>query len=424
MYKHFIVMFTTVLFSVILGCMVGGWQGGLLWGNLVLLLWLLRHLFQLFRLHKWLQNPKISNIPKSNGIWGEIFETLLRQTKSRKKSKQKLANALTRLNRIAEAMPNGVILLDKLGKLEWLNQSAAQHLQLNPHTDRDSVFKDLIELSELNQFLEDLDDKQPEKTFSLHNRPILISKTKLENEKLLLVTQDMSASEQLNQTRADFVANVSHELRTPLTVLSGFVETLSDMPDLPNEQRQEFLALMQQENKRMLNLIKDLLILSRLEHVQQDDKDKQAVDLSELARHIALDGKALSQGKHDFILEIEPNIWITGVLLDLQNALSNLVFNAVRYTPDGGNIRVVLRQDGTHATFSVTDTGVGIAPEHIPRLTERFYRVDKGRSRETGGTGLGLAITKHAVAKHGAILQIESRMGEGSTFSTEFDLLR
>ena len=264
----------------------------------------------------------------------------------------------------------------------------------------------------------------PEKTFSLHNRPILISKTKLENEKLLLVTQDMSASEQLNQTRADFVANVSHELRTPLTVLSGFVETLSDMPDLPNEQRQEFLALMQQENKRMLNLIKDLLILSRLEHVQQDDKDKQAVDLSELARHIALDGKALSQGKHDFILEIEPNIWITGVLLDLQNALSNLVFNAVRYTPDGGNIRVVLRQDGTHATFSVTDTGVGIAPEHIPRLTERFYRVDKGRSRETGGTGLGLAITKHALAKHGAILQIESRMGEGSTFSTEFDLLR
>ena len=424
MYKHFIVMFTTVLFSVILGCMVGGWQGGLLWGNLVLLLWLLRHLFQLFRLHKWRQNPKISNIPKSNGIWGEIFETLLRQTKSRKKSKQKLANALTRLNRIAEAMPNGVILLDKLGKLEWLNQSAAQHLQLNPHTDRDSVFKDLIELSELNQFLEGSDDKQPEKTFSLHNRPILISKTKLENEKLLLVTQDMSASEQLNQTRADFVANVSHELRTPLTVLSGFVETLSDMPDLPNEQRQEFLALMQQENKRMLNLIKDLLILSRLEHVQQDDKDKQAVDLSELARHIALDGKALSQGKHDFILEIEPNIWITGVLLDLQNALSNLVFNAVRYTPDGGNIRVVLRQDGTHATFSVTDTGVGIAPEHIPRLTERFYRVDKGRSRETGGTGLGLAITKHALAKHGAILQIESRVGEGSTFSTEFDLLR
>lgn len=171
MYKHFIVMFTTVLFSVILGCMVGGWQGGLLWGNLVLLLWLLRHLFQLFRLHKWLQNPKISNIPKSNGIWGEIFETLLRQTKSRKKSKQKLANALTRLNRIAEAMPNGVILLDKLGKLEWLNQSAAQHLQLNPHTDRDSVFKDLIELSELNQFLEDLDDKQPEKTFFVAQSP-------------------------------------------------------------------------------------------------------------------------------------------------------------------------------------------------------------------------------------------------------------
>lgn len=425
MRQHFMFILMIYASSLVGGYVFAGWLGGLLVGNVVLMGWVVRYFIQFGKLHRWLKNPKPNTIPHAHGIWGEIFETLLRQTKSRKKSKQKLANALNRLNRIAEAMPNGVILLNKSGRLEWFNQSAAQHLQLNAQTDRDGIIKDLVALAEFHQFLDSDHNQQPETQLAIENRPILISKTKIENDKLLLVTQDMSASEQLNQTRADFVANVSHELRTPLTVISGFVETLTDMPDLPRKQQQEFLALIQQENVRMLNLIKDLLILARLEHFQQDDKNKQAVNLSELVAQITQDGKALSNDKHQFILNIEADIWISGVTLDLQNALSNLVFNAVRYTPDHGSIQVILQknQAQTHAKFSVIDTGTGIAPEHIPRLTERFYRVDRGRSRETGGTGLGLAITKHALAKHDTCLKIESELGIGSIFSVEFELL-
>lgn len=425
MYKHFSLILVSYLIGIGVGYIISGWQGVFIAGNIILVWWLVRHGIQLSKLYQWLKNPKINTIPQANGIWGNIFETLLRQTKSRKKSKQRLANALTRLNRIAEAMPNGVILLDKIGRLEWFNQSASQHLHLNQQTDRDGILKNLLRLPEFHQFLTANSETQPEIQIILDNRPILISKAQMENDKLLLVTQDMSASEQLNQTRADFVANVSHELRTPLTVISGFVETLSNMPDLPREQQQEFLALMQQESQRMLSLIKDLLILSKLEHLQHDDKDKQKVDLSSLVAQIAQDAITLSHSQHELILEIEKDIWINGVLLDLQNALSNLVFNAVRYTPEGGSICIRLQKDNeqTSAQFSVIDTGTGIAAEHIPRLTERFYRVDKGRSRETGGTGLGLAITKHALAKHGTSLKIESELGVGSTFSVLFELL-
>ena len=240
----------------------------------------------------------------------------------------------------------------------------------------------------------------------------------------LLVSQDITPMEKLNQTRSDFIANVSHELRTPLTVINGFVETMQDLPNLPADKREQFLALMKKDSDRMLTLLDDLLTLSRLENCDPSHK-LQPINLSALVEQLSQEGVTLSAGKQTFDTDIEPNLWIQGVQLDLYNALSNLVFNAVRYNHDGGHISIRLHSnaDMANARFSVSDNGPGIAAEHIPRLTERFYRVDAGRSRASGGTGLGLAITKHALAEHGSCLEVESTVGKGSEFAAEFALV-
>lgn len=425
MHHHFGTILSSFFLIGGLGYLVGGWLGLWVACFVVTVGFLIYHLIYINKLYEWLQNPKLNSVPHGTGIWTEIFETLLKQAKSRKKSKHKLTNTVVRFNRIAEAMPNGVILLDKLGRIEWFNPSASQHLQLNRQTDQQGILKNIIRSPEFHQFLNNHQEKHQEIKIHYHGKTVMISKTALENNQTLLVSQDITLSEQLNQTRADFVANVSHELRTPLTVISGFTETLLENSDLPIEQQQQFLGLMQQENERMLNLIKDLLTLSRLEHTEQDDQDKQPLNLSELIEQIVKDAKKLSKNQHQFIIQIQQDIQVFGVALDLYNALSNLVFNAVRYTPSQGTITINLQKNNEQNSvkFSVTDTGAGIAPEHIPRLTERFYRVDKGRSRQSGGTGLGLAITKHALAKHGSCLQIHSEIGVGSTFSAEFALL-
>jgi two-component system phosphate regulon sensor histidine kinase PhoR len=218
---------------------------------------------------------------------------------------------------------------------------------------------------------------------------------------------------------------VSHELRTPLTVINGFLETMADMPDLPREQAQQFIGLMQKEGARMQTLLADLLTLSRLE--SGVPAEQTPIDLSSLAESLSGDGDTLSAGKHEIHTDIAPDIWISGIYADLYNGLSNLVFNAVRYTPAGGIIRISLQALPSEQPFSlpdvrfaVQDNGPGIAPEHIPHLTERFYRVDKGRSRQSGGTGLGLAIVKHALAEHNSLLHISSTIGEGSEFSAVF----
>ena len=422
MHSHFSNLLLSITSAVAAGYLLYGTTGMLAAASTVLLLWLLLHLYQINRLYHWLQNPKLSTIPQAHGIWRKIFDTLLLQAKSRKKRKQKLASALLRLNRIAEAMPNGVLLLDAEGRIEWFNLPAAQHLGLDSSQDRNGMLKNLVRTPQFHTFLQATDIPETHEIgIQMHDthgqRSILITRSTFDKDQTLLVTQDITATERLNAVRTDFVANVSHELRTPLTVINGFLETLTDIPDMPRRQQQEFLGLMQQEGSRMLNLIADLLTLSRLESPQSEE-NCQTLDLSALIRQTSEDARSLSQGKHHFATDIAEDIWINGIPLDLYNAFSNLVFNAVRYTPEGGSIRIRLQAENTtHVRFSVTDTGPGIASEHLPRLTERFYRVDSGRARHNGGTGLGLAITKHALAKHHSTLEIESRPGHGSTFS-------
>ncbi len=428
-----------VVFIIALAGLLGGagWLfGNATWGlaiaNLVLISVFSYHLFYFYKLVAWLTNPKVSTVPEGMGIWKIIFDTLWQQAKSRKKRKQKLNNTLQRLNRMIATMPSGVLILDNQGRIEWKNALADAHFGLQQATDKKNILKNLVRLPKFHQFLDDaqLNPDSPattKLTFPVHHKEHTLQLTLVpfETNAKMLISHDISANEQLNATRTAFIANVSHELRTPLTVISGFLETLADIPELDNETRQEFIELMQKESERMLTLIEDLLTLSRLENQPYQVTDLEKVNLTELINNIVNETRILAQNHHTIHAEISPDIWINGVYKDLYSALSNIAFNAVRHTPDGTTVTIGLNLADNHtAYFFVSDTGSGIAPEHLKHLTERFYRVDKGRSRKTGGSGLGLAIAKHALAEHQAILNIESQLGEGSRFSTKFNIIQ
>lgn len=425
---HLYLILATLIVVVVASLLAGGLQIMLISLCCLFFLWLAGYWYHLFKLVRWLERPKLRNVPQGIGIWNNIFNTLMLQARSRKKRKQKLGVALLRFNRIAETIPEGVLILGQDGHIQWLNHLAAIHLNLDAEQDNNSMLTDLIENIDFRRFLDEPATESVNIKLTLENmnsglpRVLNIIRTPFDEQATLIITQDITAAEQVNATRTAFVANVSHELRTPLTVINGFLETLTDMPDLPQEQRQSFIALMSKEGARMNHLLADLLTLSRLENQVVSSVRKQPVNLSTLAEQVVFEAEILSENKHHFICEIAADIWIEGIQQDLYNAFSNLLFNAVRYTPQYGTITIRLysEQDENNyqqTVFQVSDTGPGIAAEHIPHLTERFYRVDSGRSRQSGGTGLGLAIAKYALAEHGGKLQIESIAGHGSTFS-------
>lgn len=424
---------------IFIGIVLTASGASILWGTLAGLvglclglgIWLAFQLAQTLRLLNWLRRPKPSTIPGGIGIWEDIFSALMQQSKSRKNRKKKINTTLQRFYLLSEAMPNGVAVLNREGRIEWMNRLVMQHLGLLPQ-DKGGILKNLLRAPDVFAYLESVyagDNPPPLKIQRPKNgsgtmRILSLQCTHLGGNMYLLISHDISAGEMLNAARTDFVANVSHELRTPLTVVSGFLETMADTPDLPRAQQQQFIDLMQKESRRMLSLLNDLLTLSRLEN-HTDEPQMELFNLSLLAQQIAAATRGLAQEKHEIREEITPDIFIKGIQPDIYSALSNLTFNAVRYTPPGGKINIGLApaidDDGNRVLrFSVTDNGPGIAPEHIPRLTERFYRVDSGRSRSMGGTGLGLSITKHALALHHARLHIESVVGQGSTFMADF----
>ncbi|OOF42019.1 phosphate regulon sensor histidine kinase PhoR [Rodentibacter rarus] len=377
--------------------------------------------FYFIRLLNWLNNPQKSL--QGWGIWGRLFEKIIALRKAGLKRKEALSASLVRFNRMVEAIPNGIIILTE-GRIEWFNPLVCQHLNLNYHNDLGSILQNLIRMPEFQHFLQEKLEKKPlELRLNLQgdsgfNSVVQIARIPFNQKSELLITQDMTEKVRLDEAQIAFVANVSHELRTPLTVINGFVETLADMPDLPVEQRQHFLSLMQKEGQRMLNLLSDLLTVSRLERGYTDEKNIQNFNLSDLVNQVVEATKRMSQEQHQFVVEISPNIEFRGLSSELYSAFTNLTFNAVRYTPENGTITIkLIALENKQIKFLVEDTGVGIAAEHIPRLTERFYRVDNARSRETGGTGLGLAITKFIFAKYNTALNIESRLGRGSCFS-------
>ncbi|MDM9561201.1 MULTISPECIES: phosphate regulon sensor histidine kinase PhoR [Bordetella] len=387
---------------------------------LVMLFW---RSWRLRAVSHWAHHPETSP-PASVGPWDDILAPLYRYTRARARELAETRGTMQGMLAAAQALPDGVVTLNEDFQIEWCNRMARHHLGLSLPADRGHNLLNLLRAPEFVAYAHRDDWPEPILVRLAHGgqeRVMMMHLAAYASNRRLLISRDVTQIEKLETTRRDFVANVSHELRTPLTVLAGFLETLRDMPAeaLSDEQREQYLTMMHEQAQRMQAIVEDLLTLSTLE--SSPGSDPRAVNLPALLQTARQQIEALSAGRHGFTWHIDESLDVLGAETELASAVSNLLTNAVRYTPDGGSITVRWRSaaDGG-ACFSVQDTGIGIAALHIPRLTERFYRVDRGRSRAAGGTGLGLAITKHIAIRHDAELLIASEVGKGSTFSLQF----
>lgn len=406
------------------GALLIGWILGIPHGmfTLALIIYLGWHLYNLYRLERWYYKRKKTHPPVAPGIWGEAFNHIYQLQKSNRKRKKRLSSILLRFKESTAAMPDATIVLTEDDHIEWFNKAAKQYLGLKTKKDvgqridnliRHPRFVEYISHGEFEEPLELPSPLDSERTFAF--RVVPYSK----NQKLLVV-RDITRLKRLERMRSDFVANVSHELRTPLTVVSGYLENMMDDREQCSEHWNKSLQQMEGQTRRMTRLVEDLLMLSRLE-----DEEKPLVqDLVAVPAIISAlvdDARILSGEKeHQISFEGDQSLWLRGNEKELNSAFSNLLFNAVQYTLEKGHIDVRWLQDNGKVIFEVKDDGVGISPVHIHRLTERFYRVDAGRSREAGGTGLGLAIVKHVLDRHSAKLVIDSQPGKGSTFRCVF----
>lgn len=427
------------LFGQLAGAGLGWWQGGV-WGAalgtaVAVWVWFIWDLVRGARVLLWLREGEIAKTPDMRGVWGEATDRMRRLLRNQQAQVRASENRLQEILDALQASPNGVVLLDAQGRIEWCNQIAATQFGFDAQRDLLQSIGNLLRNPEFTAYFSARDfstDVVLEGRLSTPSRPVRISVHlhPYGDGRTLLLSRDVTALEQADAMRRDFVANVSHEIRTPLTVLTGFVETLQTLALNPDE-RARYLGMMAQQALRMQSVVQGLLTLSRLEGSPLPGM-AEWTSVQSLLQRCEEEARALSvlltqaqQRPHVMqfpaaqALQLQGDI--AGAPAELQSALSNLISNAVRYTPAGGTIVVEwVRQADGSALFSVRDTGPGIAPEHIPRLTERFYRVDRSRSRETGGTGLGLAIVKHVLQRHGATLDITSTLGKGSVFSVTF----
>jgi len=379
------------------------------------------HLQRLAALDDWLDEPEQRPVPDSTGVWGEVFVRINKMVRQQRREREQRIAALHDMEQATAALPEGVVILDDADHIEWCNPLAEQHFGLDAKRDIGQQITYLARQPAFVQYLEMRHFDEPLILRGTRQDDLVLSIKLIAygDGKKLVISRDITHFERIETMRRDFVANVSHELRTPLTVVNGFIETLHDMPKLDNDMARRALQLMGEQTYRMEHLVDDLLTLSRLEN-SLNALQEDTVDVPGLMQSLQREGKTLSNGRHEINLELDSKNNLCGNAEELRSAFGNLVTNAVRYTPEGGKITLRwLERDG-QLVFSVQDSGIGIAPQHIPRLTERFYRVDRSRSRETGGTGLGLAIVKHVVSRHQAQLEIVSEEGKGSIFSIAF----
>jgi len=383
-------------------------------GFLAIVAW---HLWQLQKLTQWAAGPIDSQVPEGRGIWALAYTALYRRVRLRSARQRDLRLALERFVSGAEALPEGVVVLDANDRIQWANPRAQVHLGIDLRQDLGAPIANLVRQPAFVQYMTAGDFHEPVVFQSMREgtSTLSVQVVPFGVEERLLMSRDVTRLEAVARVRRDFIANVSHELKTPLTVLTGFLETFADV-DLDKKQRQRYLALMQEQAKNMQRLVDDLLTLSSLESEQNIAAESEFA-IVPLLLELSADAKALAAGKQEVTLNIGDAATILGSRDELASAFGNLVSNAVRYTPEGGHIALDWRLTDRGGEFSVTDTGIGIAAEHVPRLTERFYRVDRSRSRSTGGTGLGLAIVKHVLIRHQAELVIESEPGRGSRFA-------
>ena len=409
---------------VLVGCGLLGMVLGkplllLLLGALACLGWQLLHLY---RLDRWLRSDMRATAWAVDGFWREVYWHFQRQRRRSGKRKSKLRRTLRNFQQGVSAIPDAIVLLNQRRQVVWCNLAARRLLGLDPGQDRGLAIISLVRHPAFVSYL----DHWPEQESVVFGAPVdphvklraqLLPYTK---KQYLLWLSDVSESQRLEQMRRDFVANASHELRTPLTVITGYLETLQDTLGPEQQAWRQPLSTMQQQAARMMAIIRDLLLLSRLENADEP-VTLAPVAVPEMLAYIVDDARALSAERgHDIRLDIEPGLWLNGLERELRSAFANLVFNAVQHTPAGSHIVVRWYQDSHGVHLAVRDDGEGIPPEHLPRLSERFYRVDSSRQRGSGGTGLGLAIVKHVLQRHGATLHISSQLGAGSNFRCDF----
>ncbi|MEX1073723.1 MAG: phosphate regulon sensor histidine kinase PhoR [Burkholderiales bacterium] len=408
---------------------VAAGAAGLLWGwrgaAAVLALALLFHTVQIAALLRWLRRPARDALPAGRGLWEEAFATLHRHLKDRDEERERLRAALARFRDAGRALPDGVVILDREYHIEWANPTAARHFSIDARRDLGRPVTNFLRHPDFVAWLEAGDFREPLVLRGVRGETVLLVRLiEYGDEQKLLNSRDITAPEKLETMRRDFVANVSHELKTPITVLAGFVETLADAKiEMSAAQRRRYLALMAEQAGRMQQLIEDLLTLSALES-SPAPADEQAIDMRAFVGQLAEEARALSAGRHNVAVDVDAQSRLVGSARELHSAFSNLVSNAVNYTPPGGTVTLSWRLQQARGVFAVQDTGIGVETRHIPRLTERFYRVDQGRSRDSGGTGLGLAIVKHVLTRHQASLEVESEFGKGSTFRAAFPAAR
>ncbi|CAG1017684.1 two-component system, OmpR family, phosphate regulon sensor histidine kinase PhoR [Burkholderiaceae bacterium] len=424
-----VVAVLVVVAGALVGMLVGSaWQlpafGALLGAAGATLLRALSEGWRAHRFMKWLRAQHEGPAPRDAGFWGEVGYRVERSVRLLERGVTTEKARLEQFLSAIEASPNGVLLLDGNDQIEWCNSVAADHFGLDPLRDRRQRITNLVRAPAFVAYLQEGVFDEPitfggpgsRGTVSVLVRPYG------DGQKLVL-SQDITERERNDAMRRDFVANVSHEIRTPLTVLSGFIETMGKLA-LTDVERRRVIELMSQQASRMQTLVGDLLILAQLEGSPRPPADRW-VPVEKLFAQIQADAEALSAGRHSLSFAGAGTAQIAGAETELSSAVGNLVTNAIRYTPAGGQVQVSwsVRHDGS-GEIEVRDTGIGIAREHVPRLTERFYRVDGSRSRDTGGTGLGLSIVKHVAQRHGGELDVDSEPGKGSRFTLTFPAAR
>lgn len=405
-----------LLFAAVAGLMLGQFFPAI---SLALLVWSIYQATMLVRSLRWISSKDVEP-PDLPGSWGDLLYTIYRKQKSARDREQKLTAVIHRYQQSSAALEDCVVIIDTKDRLEWWNTAAERLLGLQPRVDKGKSILNLLRDPRFIRYYKKRHYQDPLELNSPINEQITLQYhiTLFGQGDRLLVARDISRLKKLEQTRQSFVSNASHELRTPLTVIRGYLETFLDQP-LPSSILRG-MKQMEQQTQRMEGLVRDMLMLSRLESTEHLTED-MPVDIQLMLKEIKRDALILSGDKqHRISIEADPNYDLLGQDNELHSAFSNLVFNAVRYTPANSEIRIVWHTDAQGGYLSVYDNGPGIEAFHIPRLTERFYRVDEGRASESGGTGLGLSIVKYVMVRHGGQLKIQSTLGKGSCFICHF----
>jgi len=402
--------------GLLLGWMTSYWQASLIVSLFIYIIWLL---YKIQQLHNWLEKGgRIKNVPDNDSVWERISYHILSIKKKNEKRKMRMSNLLKRFQGIITSLPYATVVLNGNNEIDWANKASAYLLGIRLKTDRGQRLENLLRIPKVQNLLDDNQQKEIEVSM-LQDRQskLAIQLIPIEKDLKLLIARDISERVSLQEMRKNFIANASHELRTPLTVIAGYLEIMQADNNLTDNLKQAVISAAGQAT-RMQRIIEDLLTLSRLENSELDDDKIENIHVAKLIKTIAKNEASIDKQAHILKLDIDESLSINGIESEIASVLTNLIHNAIRYTPEKTEINISWKTNASGcAVFSVKDNGNGIAAEHLSHLTERFYRIDKGRSQDKGGTGLGLAIVQHIVSRHKGQLDIQSEIGKGSEFS-------